>query len=132
MREILARLRLPLLFATLLVLTLASMVADRRALEGGGREHSWWTGVLLEIAVPIQKVLTFPIEMTNDVWSRYVALVDLKEENEHLRDRLTRLEEQNLQFREALVASGNLNRIVEMREGFEVPLLPSAVVGQDV
>jgi rod shape-determining protein MreC len=132
MREILARLRLPLLFATLLVLTLASMVADRRALEGGGREHSWWTGVLLEIAVPIQKLLTLPIEMTSGAWSRYVALVDLKAENEHLRERLTRLEEQNLQFREALVASGNLNRIVEMREGFEVPLLPSAVVGQDV
>lgn len=132
MRDFLARLRLPLLFATLLILTLASMVADRRVLERGGRDHSWLTGILLEIAVPIQKVLTFPIEVTSDLWSRYVALVDLKAENEALRGRVARLEDQNLQFREALVASGHLQRIVEMREGFEVPMLPSAVVGQDV
>ncbi len=132
MRELLARLRLPLLFTTLLVFTLASMVVDRRVSQGGGRDHSWWTGILMEIAVPIQKVLTFPIEATSHLWSRYVALVDVQEENDALRARLARLEEQNLQFREALVASGHLQRIVQMREGFEVPLLPTAVVGQDV
>jgi len=132
MREFLARLRLPLLFATLLVFTLASMVVDRRVTDTGGRDHSWWTGFLLEIAVPIQKLLTVPIESLSGVWSRYVVLVGIGDENRELRMELARLEEENLQFREALVASGHLQRIVQMREGFEVPLLPTAVVGQDV
>ena len=110
MREFLVRLRLPLLFATLLILTLSSMVVDRRVSEEGGRDHSWWTGILLEIAVPIQKVLTAPIQMTSDVWSRYVALVDVGRENETLRTRATALWERSglslpPQFNDALMPS---------------------------
>jgi rod shape-determining protein MreC len=42
------------------------------------------------------------------------------------------LQEENLQMREALVAGGRLERIAEMREGFEVPMLPAQLVGRDV
>ena len=135
MRELLLRIRLPLLFAALVLLTVISMVADRRALSEdprAGREHSWFSGLLMEIAVPVQKALTLPVRAATDLVRSYVALVDVREENEALRDRVARLEEENTQFREALVASGHLRRIVEMREGFETPLLPSQVVGQDV
>jgi rod shape-determining protein MreC len=41
------------------------------------------------------------------------------------------LEEENLQLREALIASGRLARIAEIRADFEVPMLPSALVGVD-
>jgi rod shape-determining protein MreC len=45
---------------------------------------------------------------------------------------VARLSEENLQLREALVASGRLERIAEMREDFEVPMLPAELVGSDV
>jgi rod shape-determining protein MreC len=132
MRDFLRRIRLPLLFAVLLLVTTTLMVVDRRTVSEGGSDHSGLSGVLIEIAAPIQKVIKAPVDFLGETWTDYIALVDLRRKNETLRARVAALEEENLQFREALVASGNLERIVQMRENFEVPLLPSEVVGQDV
>jgi rod shape-determining protein MreC len=131
MREFLVRLRLPLLFAGLVLVTLISMLADRRVLAGIGRERTWGAA-LLEIAVPVQKALLAPVTFTRDTWSRYVALVGLREENDQLRARVAELEEQNLQYAEAIVASGHLQEIADMREEFDVPLHSAQVVGHDV
>jgi rod shape-determining protein MreC len=132
MREFLLKIRLPALFAFLVTLTLVSMVKDRAPSGEESEDRSWFRGVLFEIAVPIQKALTSPVRATTDAWRRYVALVELGAENERLRQRIGVLQEEALQYREALVASGHLQRIVEMREDFDIPLLPSEIVGQDV
>jgi rod shape-determining protein MreC len=66
------------------------------------------------------------------VWRDYLALLDVREENERLTRRVSELEEENLQYREALVASGHLQHIAEMRDEFEIPMLASEVVGLDV
>lgn len=128
MSEFLRRIRLPLLFAALLLGTLVLMLGDRRA---AGDDRHWAARALLELAAPVQKAITRPVHFVRDGWRRYVALVDLQEENEALRARIAGLEEENLQYREALVTSGQLRRIAEMRRDFEVPLLPADVVGQD-
>lgn len=128
MSEFLRRIRLPLLFAALLLGTLALMLGDR---SKAGEDRHWATRALLEAAAPVQKAITKPVHFVRDTWQRYVALVDLQAENEALRAELAQLEEENLQYREALVASGQLRRIAEMRRDFEVPLLPADVVGQD-
>jgi rod shape-determining protein MreC len=132
MRDFLRRIRLPLLFTALLLVTTILMVVDRRNVAERSGDHSWLSGLLLEVATPTQKLIRLPVDRLGQAWTDYVALVDVRRENEALRARLATLEEENLQFREALVASGNLERIVQMRENFEVPLLPSEVVGQDV
>ena len=132
MREFLLRLRLPLLLAGLVLLTTLSMLVDRRALTEGGSDHGGLPGALLEVAVRVQTVLLWPFEFAGGVWTRYVALVDVAEENERLHERVAELEEANLQYAEALVASGHLERIASMRDAFEVPLLPAEVVGHDV
>jgi len=132
MRDFLRRIRLPLLFAGLLLVTAVFMVGDRRALRERGADRSWVSAALLELAAPVQKAVRAPVELVGGTWERYVALVEVGRENQALRERLALLEEENLQFREALVASGHLQRIAQMRQGFEVPLMPSQVVGQDV
>jgi rod shape-determining protein MreC len=126
------RLRIAILVAGLVSVAVVSMVWDRRALLGGGRELPWWTGVVLDVTVPVQKMVTMPVDFTRAAWARYVALVGVGEENARLRERLAALEEDNLQLREALVASGRLRRIAEMRDDFEIPMLPSELVGGDV
>ncbi len=132
MGDFLRRLRLPLLFAGLLLLTLVLILADRPLAPGDPPQDGWFPDLLLEIAAPVQKLLARPADWLGETWARYVALVDVGAENRELRARLARLEEENLQLREALVAGGQLQRIAQMREGFEVPLLPAQVVGQDV
>jgi rod shape-determining protein MreC len=128
MSEFLRRIRLPLLFAALVIGTLALMLGDRRPAP---EDRHWAVHALLEIAAPIQKAITRPVHFVRDTWQRYLALVDLELENRELRERLARLEHENLSFKEALVASGQLRRIAQMRREFEVPLLPARVVGQD-
>jgi rod shape-determining protein MreC len=132
MSEFLRRIRLPLIFAALVLLTTFFMIGDQRAARGGRSGAPWPLSALIEAAVPVQRALRWPVERTREVWSRYLALVGVGEENGALRQRVAALEDENLQLREALVASGNLQRIAAMRKGFEVPLLPGQVIGQDV
>jgi len=129
----LKRLSAPIAFGALILLATITMVTDRRALmETGGRDLSWWEGIVLEIAVPIQKVVSAPVNTVRDTWRSYGDLVGVRRDNERLLSEVAALEEQNLQYREALVASGHLQRIAAMRDDFEVPMLPSKIVGLDV
>jgi rod shape-determining protein MreC len=131
MRDILARLRVPILFGVLALACLFSMHADRRTAEQGGG-LGWAQALVLEATVPLQKMMTTPVDLVREAWDRYVALLDLRAENEALRAQISALREENLQYREALVASGRLQRIAEMRDEFDTPMLPMEVIGQDV
>ncbi len=132
LRDLIDRLGVPLLFAAIVVVTLATMLADRRATRGAGREHSLLPGFVLDGAAAIQDAVLSPIVGTQRLWGRYVNLVGVNAENEELRQRLAQLEQENVQFREALVASGHLQRIAAMRAELEMPLLPAEIVGRDV
>jgi hypothetical protein len=66
MRDFLRRIRLPLLFAALLLITTILMVVDRRTMSEGGSDHSWLSGVLIEIAAPIQKVIRLPVDFLGE------------------------------------------------------------------
>jgi rod shape-determining protein MreC len=77
-------------------------------------------------------MVSVPFDFARDRWTGYTALVGIREQNHELIDRLATLEEENLQLREALVASGRLERIAEMRDEFEIPMLPAELVGVDV
>jgi rod shape-determining protein MreC len=131
MAEFRNRTPLSVLVVALVAVAIVAMVVDRRAMLRGGREWSGWAGSLLDVAVPVQKMIAMPFDLTFDAWERYVSILDVGVENEALRGRLAALEDENLQLREALVASGRLNRIAEIREEFEVPMLPSQLVGVD-
>jgi rod shape-determining protein MreC len=131
MTEIRSRVLLAGLTALLAGFALVNMVIDRRALAQGGRDLSWWSGLALDVAVPIQKFVATPFDIARGSWGDYVALLDVRRENGELRARLAETEDENLQLREALLASGRLDRIAQMREEYEVPMLRAELVGQD-
>jgi rod shape-determining protein MreC len=132
MAEFHSRARLTLLVVALVGVATVSMVVDRRAFRYGVRDLPSWAGPLLDAAVPIQKAVSWPIDSMRNAWGNYLALVGVRAENERLRSEKAWLEEQNLQLREALVAGGRLERIAAMRDDFEVPMLPTELVGRDV
>ncbi len=130
MIQFLRRIRLPLLFAALLLTSLALMLRSRAlAQEPGG---TWADVLLLEVVAPLEKALHWPVTPIARLWERHIALVGVRDENEALQTRILELEDENLQIREALMTSGRLERIAAMRDEFEVDLLPTEVVGQDV
>ena len=127
------RLAAPIVFLALVLIATITMVRDRGdAGAENRRDLPWWRGALLEIAIPIQRTAAAPFDAVGDAWNRYVDLVGIQEENQELRTRIILLEDENLQFREALVASDHLERIAAMRDDFETPMLPAEVVGLDV
>jgi rod shape-determining protein MreC len=132
MPDLLKRIAAPLVFGALALLAVATMVSDRRSLAEGGRDLPWWQAIVLEIATPMQDLLAAPADAGKRLWADYVVLLEVREENLRLQERVVALEEENLQYREALVASGHLQQIVAMRHRFEMPMLPSDVVGLDV
>jgi len=132
MSELLERLRVPVLFAALLLLSLATMTADRRAMRSAGRELPTFSGALLEVAAPVQRVVTAPVDLVRDFWRGYVALVDVQAENERLRGRVAALQEENLQYREALLESGRLREVAALRDEFQVDMVTAQVVGGEV
>jgi rod shape-determining protein MreC len=116
----------------LVAFAVIAMVVDRRSVPGGPEhELSGWSGAILNIAAPVQKMIALPLDLTQNAWRHYVSLIDASDTNAALRARLVALEEENLQLREALVASGRLERIAEIRADFEVPMLPCELVGVD-
>jgi len=132
MTDFRSRVFIAFLAVGLVGIALVNMVVDRRAFGEGGRELSWWSGIVLDAAVPVQKMIAVPFDLARGAWNEYLAVLDVRDENSGLRSRLATVEEENLQLREALVASGRLQRIAEMRDEFEIPMLPAELVGLDV
>jgi rod shape-determining protein MreC len=129
MAEFHRRLPISLLVAGLVALAVVSMVVDHRAVMGGSRELPAWAGVVMDVAAPVQKAVAMPFEAIRGAWNRYVAVLDAERENEALHSEIAMLGEENLQLREALVASGRLQRIAEMRERYQI--LHAELVGVD-
>jgi rod shape-determining protein MreC len=126
------RVRLTLLVVALVGFATVTMVVDRAAVRNRERDLPAWARPLLDVAVPVQQALAYPVDAVRERWKRYVVLWSVREENDLLRSRVARLQEENLQLREGLVASGRLARIAEMRAASEVPMLPAELVGSDV
>lgn len=132
MGEFRNRIRVLMLVLVLLGVALVTMVSDRRAMSEGRSDLPRWAGGILDLAVPVQKMVALPVDLVRDTWGHYVDLVGVNETNDVLRRRIAELEDDNLQLREALVASGRLERIAKMREQYEIPMLPAELVGVDV
>ncbi len=132
MIDFLKRFSAPIGFVFLLLVAAIAMVGDTRDFEAQRHKLPWWQALVIEVVAPVQRVVSVPATSVRDVINNYVDLVYVADENVKLKERIAELEEINLQYREALVASGHLDRIAAMRDDFEVPMLPARVVGLDI
>jgi rod shape-determining protein MreC len=132
MPDLLKRIGAPLIVVFLILMTIVSMVIDRRAPADGSAELPWWQAAVLDIAAPVERVVSAPIDGVRQFFEEYVDLLGVRADNRRLQRRIAEIESENLQFREALVASGHLARVASMRDEIEIPMLPAEVVGLDV
>ena len=61
MSEFWRRIRTTVAFALLVLLATVTMISDRNALRDGGRQLSWYEGLLLDVTAPIQAMLAAPV-----------------------------------------------------------------------
>jgi len=125
--ELLRRFSYPLTYLGLAVVCLLSMASSRTQAELGIAPR-----LIFGVGVPLQRMVTLPVEFTRRLWTDYVALVELRQENLRLREANARLSDENLQFREAIVASERFQRTAGVRAQHEVPMVPANVVAQDL
>jgi rod shape-determining protein MreC len=128
--ELWGRFRFPLtylLLALVCVIALSSPpVPSGERLGAGGR-------LLVEVAVPLERVVTLPIAQLERLWRDYLALRDVRRRNQELASELTRLREENLQYREAIVASERFERLRAFNESQALEsMVPADVVAQDL
>lgn len=132
MPDLLKRLGAPLVVVALLLLAIVSMVLDRRRVAEGGRPLPWWQATILDVTAPIERLVSAPIDGVKGIYRDYVDLLAVRSDNTRLAERLAEIESENMQFREALVTSGHLERVAAMRDEAEIPMLPAEIVGLDV
>lgn len=127
MSDLLSRFRYPLAYLLLGLLCVASMASQRSPAPLGVGSR-----LVLGLAVPLQQMVTLPLRQLRGVWGDYVALVEVREVNARLAERVARLEDENLQYREAIVSSERFQRLAGFRARGDVPMVPASVVGQDL
>lgn len=132
MPDLLKRLVAPIVVVAIVLLAIVSMVLDRRGIAEGGRRLPWWQAAMLEVTAPIERLISAPIDGVKGLYRDYLDLLAVRSENVQLARRIAEIESENMQFREALVTSGHLERVAAMRDDAEIPMLPAEIVGLDV
>ncbi|MCP4003541.1 MAG: rod shape-determining protein MreC [bacterium] len=126
MGDLLRRFRYPLTYLMLCSLCVFGMSSQRGPAEFGIAPR-----LVLGITLPLERMVTLPVREVRAVWRDYLALVAVRQANERLLDRLARLEEENLQYREAILSSVRFQKLAGFRAQRDVPMVPANVVHQD-
>jgi len=111
---------------------LASLCALGMASQHAPRELGFAPRLILNLTLPLERMVTMPVGELRGVWGDYVALVGVREENERLRGRLARAEEENHQYREAILSSERFQKLSGFRAQREIPMVPANVIHQDL
>ncbi|HTO06680.1 MAG TPA: rod shape-determining protein MreC [Myxococcota bacterium] len=127
MSELLRRFRFALCY-----FALASLCALGMASQKAPTELGFAPRLVLNLTLPLERMVTLPLWELRDVWGDYVSLVGVREENERLRGRLARAEEENHQYREAILSSERFQKLSGFRAQREVPMVPANVIHQDL
>ena len=111
---------------------LASLCALAMASQHSPHELGFAPRLVLNLTLPLERMVTMPLGELRGVWGDYVALVGVREDNERLRGRLARAEEENHQYREAILSSERFQKLSGFRAQREIPMVPANVIHQDL
>ncbi|MDH5673241.1 MAG: rod shape-determining protein MreC [Myxococcales bacterium] len=88
--------------------------------------------VLLQFSAPIQYVATQLAIGVSSIWQEYAYLIDVKRDNDRLRDENARLREANFKLNAEAAENRRLRRLLQLRDQLEGTLLSAQVIGKEV
>jgi rod shape-determining protein MreC len=128
MWEYLGRFRHWLVVVVMLILPVSS-VALSRGRPGRGPVDR----VMIGAVAALQEQGVLALGFVEDIWQDYIALRDLKEENERLRLKVARYEEERARLLGVLQENARLRSLLELREARpDLKLRPARVIGRDM
>lgn len=99
-----------------------------------GVKHPSETGlprrVILEMAAPFIRVIDATFRTVSEVWTRYLFLIDLEEENRRLRKENALLVSEIIRYREGYLEAARLQKILELDENIEYPWTAARVIAK--
>ena len=127
MSDLLSRLRYPLTYMALAVASILSIISGKwpSELNPGSK-------LLLELASPLQKMISVPVQELRSWWDSYVALVEVREDYDEVVAENARLRQEVVEYREAVVASKRFERFGDLEARRKVPMIPANVAAQDL
>lgn len=87
---------------------------------------------VLQISAPIQYVATQLALGVSGIWQEYVYLIDVKRDNDRLREENARLRESNFQLQAAAAENHWLRRLLQLRDQVKGTMLSAQVIGKEI
>ena len=87
---------------------------------------------ILQISAPIQYVATQLAMGVSGIWQEYMYLVEVKRDNDRLREENARLREQNFQLQAAAAENHWLRRLLQLRDQVKGTMLSAQVIGKEI
>lgn len=78
-----------------------------------------------------QYVVTRIKDAVSSVWGNYIALWDVREENERLKAELDKYKATTIEYREAVATNVRLSKLLQLKNTLPAPTLTAQVVGRD-
>jgi rod shape-determining protein MreC len=86
---------------------------------------------VLQVAMPLQKGINTGVKEIINIWSSYIYLVNLKEENDQLKKTIARLKRDNQILYEKALSVDRLRKLLLFKENIDLNLIPARVIGED-
>ena len=87
--------------------------------------------LIMKLTLPIERMVSFPIEEAKDGLRALAELTRVHSENLELRGKVAALREENLRYREDLVSSERYQRLRSFQVNQEIAMAPANVVHRD-
>jgi len=114
----------------ILLLALPFFVLNANLREPG--RENFYDGPILELSAPIQSLAASVARAFSDFFDDYVYLIEVREENDRLRSRLARLDQEHEQLTAEALENRRLRSLLSLRERVGGQVIAAQVIGRDV
>lgn len=114
----------------ILLLALPFFVLNANLREPG--RANFYDEPILALSAPIQSVAASTAHAVSDFFSDYVYLIEVRQENDRLRARLARLDQQHEQLTAEALENRRLRSLLSLRERVGGQVIAAQVIGRDV
>ncbi len=96
------------------------------------REANAFERTVLSVLSPLLEPVSKISGTVENIWDKYIRLVDTHSENIRLRDDIRSLNRRVLEGNEALLANQRLERLLDIKKSVKEPTIAATVIGEDV
>jgi len=115
-----------LLFGTILTFILILIVSTVGRQELNGPQK-----LGLDLIGKGQYVVTRLTSGITGIWSDYIGLLGVRDENKRLREELDKFKTSTIKYREAVATNVRLNKLLQVKDSLPSPTLTAQVIGRD-